>query len=199
MDDARLSEQIKFLTEADRLKSVVRRNRVLNGERAENSAEHSWQLALMAVVLSEYAAPEVDVSRVIKMLLVHDLVEIDAGDTFAFDRAAVLTQRGREEEAAARVFGLLPPDQAEDFRALWEEFEARRTPEARFARAMDNLGGGVLPNCHHRGGGWREAGVSVERVRALNAGIALGSPALWEYAEGRIDEAARAGFLDGAE
>ena len=136
---------MQFLKEADKVKSVFRRNRILHDERAENDAEHSWHLALMAVVLSEHASPKVDVLHVVKMLLIHDLVEIDAGDTFAFDQAAVLTQREREERAAERIFGLLPADMAEEMRAVWEEFECQETPEARFAGALDCLGGGVVP------------------------------------------------------
>jgi len=186
---------MQFLIEADKVKSVFRRNRVLHGERRENDAEHSWQLALMAIVLSEHASPAVDVLHVVKMLLIHDLVEIDAGDTFAFDQAAALTQREREETAAGRIFGLLPSDMAEEIRAVWEEFELQATPEARFAKSMDCLGGGVVPNCHHRGGSWREAGVTVERVKALNGAIAAGSPTLWEYAEVLIDETHHKGFL----
>ena len=195
---ARVVKQMLFLIEADKAKSVFRRNHILHGERHENDAEHSWQLALMAVVLSEHASPEVDVLHVVKMLLVHDLVEIDAGDTFAFDQAAVSTQREREEKAADRVFGLLPTDMAEEMRALWEEFELQATPEARFAKSLDCLGGGVVPNCHHQGGSWREEGVTVERVKALNGAIVAGSPALWEYAEGLIDECRHEGFLHSA-
>lgn len=195
MDDARILQQMLFLKEADKVKSVFRRNRILHGERPENDAEHSWQLALMAVVLSEHASPKVDVLHVVKMLLIHDLVEIDSGDTFAFDQAAVLTQREREEKAAERIFGLLPAEMAEEMRAVWEEFECRETPEARFAGALDHLGGGVVPNCHHQGGCWREAGVTVERVKARNSPIAAGSPILWEYAEGLIDEVQQEGFI----
>lgn len=195
MNNDRILQQMQFLKEADKAKSVFRRNRVLHGERPENDAEHSWQLALMAVVLSEHASPKVDVLHVVRMLLIHDLVEIDAGDTFAFDQAAVLTQREREERAAERIFGLLPADMAEEMRAVWEEFECQETPEARFAGAMDHLGGGVVPNCHHQGGCWREAEVTVERVKARNCAIAAGSPTLWEYAEGLIDEVQQEGFL----
>ena len=158
MNNERLVQQMQFLSEADKLKSVFRRNQTLHSERQENSAEHSWQLALMAVVLSEYASPKVDVLRVVKMLLIHDLVEIDAGDTFAFDQAAVLTQRDREERAAERIFALLPSDIGQELRAMWVEFEDKETPESLFARSLDNLGGGVVPNCHHQGGCWREAG-----------------------------------------
>ncbi len=195
MNNARVLQRMRFLVEADKVKSVFRRNRVLHGERHENDAEHSWQLALMAVVLSEHASPDVDVLHVVKMLLIHDLVEIDSGDTFAFDQAAVLTQREREEKAADRIFGLLPSDMAEEMRAVWEEFESQETSEARFAKSLDCLGGGVVPNHHHQGGCWREAGVTVERVKALNGAIADGSPILWEYAEGLIDETQQDGFL----
>jgi len=190
---------MQFLMEADKIKSILRRNRILNGERHENDAEHSWQLALMAIVLAEHAYPEIDLLHVVKMLLVHDLVEIDAGDTFAFDPDALKTQQGREELAAARVFGLLPADMAAEMLVLWEEFEAQVTPEAKFAGAMDHLGGGVLPNCHHNGGCWREAGVSAERVKARNQAIAAGSPMLWDYAEALIDDAEAKGFISGKE
>ncbi len=195
MPDARLIQQMQFLTEADKVKSIFRRNRILHGDRLENDAEHSWQLALMAIVLSEYADPQVDVLHVVKMLLVHDLVEIDAGDTFAFDPDAVKTQREREIEASKRVFGLLPGDMADEMRALWEEFDALETPEAKYAASLDHLGGGVVPNCHNEGGCWREAGVSAERVKARNRAIEAGSPVLWDYAEGLIDEAKSAGFI----
>ena len=195
MNNPRLQQQMQFLTEADKIKSIFRRNRILNGDRHENDAEHSWQLALMAIVLSEHADPEVDLLHVVKMLLVHDLVEIDAGDTFAYDTDALKTQREREEHAAARVFGLLPADMGAEMRALWEEFEAQATPEAKFAGAMDHLGGGVVPNCRHDGGCWREGGVSAERVKARNQAIAAGSPVLWDYAEELIDNAEAKGFI----
>ena len=198
MDHPRLLQQMQFLTEADKIKSIFRRNRILHGDRHENDAEHSWQLALMAIVLSEHADPQVDVLHVVKMLLIHDLVEIDAGDTFAFDPAALQTQREREEAAAERVFSLLPGDMGAEMRALWEEFEAQATPEAKFAGAMDHLGGGIVPNCFHQGGCWREAGVSAERVKARNSAIAAGSPVLWDYAERLIDDVENAGFLQSA-
>ncbi len=181
--------------EADKIKSIFRRNRILNGERQENDSEHSWQLALMAIVLSEHADPHINLLHVVKMLLIHDLVEIDAGDTFAFDPDALKTQRQREELAATRVFGLLPADMATEMLVLWEEFEAQETPEAKFAGAMDHLGGGVVPNCRHQGGCWRESGVSAERVKARNRAIADGSPVLWDYAEALIDDAEAKGFI----
>lgn len=195
MNNPRLLQQMQFLAEADKIKSIFRRNRILNGERQENDAEHSWHLALMAVVLAEHADPQVDLLRVVKMLLIHDLVEIDAGDTFAFDPDALKTQREREELAASRVFGLLPTEMAAEMRALWEEFEAQSTPEAKYAGAMDHLGGGVVPNCHHEGGCWRGAGVSAERVKARNHAIAAGSPVLWDYAEALIDDTEAKGFI----
>ena len=195
MDNPRLSQQMQFLIESDKIKSIFRRNRILNGERLENDAEHSWQLALMAIILSEHADPKVDVLHVVKMLLVHDLVEIDAGDTFAFDPDAVLTQREREAKAAKRVFGLLPSDTAGEMQALWEEFDALETPEAKFAAALDHLGGGVVPNCHHQGGCWREADVSADRVKARNQAIEAGSPVLWDYAEDLINETKREGWI----
>lgn len=195
MNNSRLQQQMQFLTEADKIKSIFRRNRILNGDRQENDAEHSWQLALMAIILSEHADPQVDLLHVVKMLLVHDLVEIDAGDTFAFDSDALKTQRGREEQAAARVFSLLPADMVAEMLGIWEEFEAQATPEAKFAGAMDHLGGGVVPNCRHDGGCWREAGVSAERVKARNRAIVAGSPVLWDYAEELIDDAEAKGFI----
>ena len=195
MNNPRLQQQMQFLTEADKIKSIFRRNRILNGDRHENDAEHSWQLALMAIVLSEHANPAVDLLHVVKMLLIHDLVEIDAGDTFAFDPDALKTQRGREEVAAARVFGLLPTEMAAEMLGIWEEFEAQATPEAKFAGAMDHLGGGVMPNCRHDGGCWREAEVSADRVKARNHAIAAGSPVLWDYAEELIDDAEAKGFI----
>ena len=194
----RLSQQMAFVIEVDKIKAIIRRNRVLHGDRHENSAEHSWHLALMAIVLAEYAQPKVDVLRVVKMLLIYDLVEIDAGDTFAYDTAAVLTQRDREVQAAERIFGLLPTDMEQGFRHLWDEFEAHETPEAKFAKAMDHMGG-VLPGYVHDGGSWREAGVTVERVKDRNSVIADGSPRLWEYAEGLIDEVRDKGFLISSE
>ena len=151
----------------------------------------------MAIVLSEHAASPVDILRVVKMLLVHDLVEIDAGDTFAFDQAAVLAQREREAKAADRIFGLLPSDTADEFRAAWEEFESGETPEARFAKSMDCLGGGVLPNSRHQGGCWRESDAPVERVKDINRPIEASTPRLWEYAEGLIDAAEQGGFIRG--
>jgi putative hydrolase of HD superfamily len=187
-ENHRLLQQIQFVIEADKVKSIFRRNRILHGERHENDAEHSWHLALMAIVLAEHADPPVDVLRVLKMVLVHDLVEIDAGDTFGYDEAGLLTQAERERQAADRIFGLLPPDMALEMRAVWDEFEAKETAEAKFATALDRMGG-VLPSYHHNGGCWRGANVTIDQVKARNGFIAQSSPTLWQYAEGLIDDA----------
>ena len=194
MPEDRLAAQLSFLAEADRLKGVLRMTRIRSGERRENSAEHSWHLALMALVLAEHSAEPVDVSRVLGMVVVHDLVEIDAGDTWAYDVAGRETQKEREARAADRIFGILPPEQAARFRALWDEFEAGETPEAKFAASLDFLSA-VLPNAHHEGGTWREHGISVERIVVRNGLITDGSPALWAHAEGLIVAAEAAGHV----
>lgn len=135
----RLDQQLAFILEIDKLKEVLRQTRLITGERRENSAEHSWHIALLAILLAEYANTPVDVLRVVKMLLIHDIVEIDAGDTFAYSAVPKAEQALREQLAAQRIFGLLPPDQEEEFVALWEEFEAGATPEAQFAHALDRF------------------------------------------------------------
>lgn len=190
----RLSRQLDFIREIDRLKTVLRRTLILDRSRRENSAEHSWHIALMAVVLAEHSAEPVDVARVVQMLLVHDLVEIDAGDTFVYDTTASRDKDEREERAAERLFGLLPADQAAEVRSLWEEFEARATPEARFAAAIDRLSP-VLHNCATEGHTWRENGVVHEQVLAVNRHIADGAPALWRHVERLLDEAVAKGHL----
>lgn len=194
----RLLQQMQFVVEVDKVKSIFRRGHVLHGDRHENDAEHSWHLAIMAVLLAEHANDSVDVLRVVKMALIHDLVEIDAGDTFAYDEAALQTQREREVRAADRIFGMLPGDMTDELRGLWEEFDRRETADARFAAALDRISG-VLSSCHHQGGCWREAGVTVERIKARNSAIGSGSVALWEYAEALIDDALNQGFIGGAE
>lgn len=192
--DDRLARQIAFILEVDRLKQVARQTLIADGSRRENDAEHSWHLALMAGVLAEYAPPGVDVGRVTRMLLAHDLVEIDAGDTYCYDPAACLTQRDREARAADRIFAILPADQAGELRALWEEFEARATPEARFAAALDRVQP-VLLNYHTQGVAWREHDVSRSQVIERNGHIEAGAPRLWEYVRGLIDEATARGWL----
>ncbi len=150
----RLARQIAFIIELDKLKQVLRQTLLIDRSRQENDAEHSWHIAAMVVVLDEYAEPEVDRLRVLKMLLIHDIVEIDAGDTFLYDTAHAATQAAREQAAAERLYGLLPPDQGAALRALWDEFEAGETRDARFAKALDRLQP-MLHNCHTEGAMWR--------------------------------------------
>lgn len=192
----RLEQQLRFAVEADRLKNVVRQTVLADGSRQENSAEHSWHIALMAFLLAEHAGETVDIGRVTLMLLLHDLVEIDAGDTFAYDAPAQVDKARHEQAAADRIFGLLPPEQAARFRMLWEEFEQRATPEARFANALDRLQP-ILLNYHSGGAGWRRWGVSVEQVLERNRPIADGAPDLWEHARELIDEARSHGWVQG--
>ena len=192
---ARLVRQIEFIAECDKLKEVFRQTLNTQSRRAENDAEHSWHLCLCVIVLAEHAnAPELDVLRVLKMLIVHDLVEIDAGDTFAYDVAAMANQHEREAIAAERIFGLLPPDQAADFRALWDEFEAKETAEAKFATAVDRFQP-MLLNCRSQGAAWNRHGVTHDRVIARNRHIADGCSELWRYAERMLQDVVDAGHL----
>jgi putative hydrolases of HD superfamily len=192
---ARLERQMRFVLEVDKLKEVIRRTRLPGSDRHENSAEHTWHIVLMAATLAEHAAePPPDLGRVMRMLLVHDLVEIDAGDTFGYDTAGHEGKYEREARAADRIFGLLPADQAAEFRALWEEFEAVQTPAAKFALAMDRLQA-VMLNAAARGGSWREHGITYDRVIERNRVIADGSPALWAFALRLLDEAVAQGHL----
>ncbi len=191
----RLVLQIEFIVECDKLKEIVRQTINTQSRRAENDAEHSWHLCLCVIVLAEHAnAPDLDVLRVLKMLIVHDLVEIDAGDTFAYDVAAMATQHAREVVAAERIFGLLPPDQAGDFRALWDEFEAKQTPESKFATAVDRFQP-MLLNCRSQGAAWKRHGVTHDRVFARNQHIAAGCNELWQYAEKMLQECVASGHL----
>ncbi len=190
-----LGGQIRFLREADELKGVLRQSSILDGSRKENSAEHSWHLALMAQVLGDYAPPGTDLSRVTAMLLIHDLVEIDAGDLFVYaDATAHARQEAAENAAADRIFALLPPGQGRGLRALWDEFEERRTPEARFARALDRLQP-MLANYYLGGGTWQAHGVRAGQVLDKVALIADGSAALGDFARELVGAAVRQGFL----
>ena len=194
MASERLERQIEFILEVDRLKSVMRRSYLLNGERHENSAEHSWHLAMMAMVLAEHASEPVDVCRVVMMVLIHDVVEIDAGDTFVYDAAANGGKAEREARAAARIYGLLPGDQGRELLELWREFEAAETADARFAAALDRMMP-ILHNVHTGGRAWREHGITAEQVLSLNARMGRGSETLWAYVRGLIGRAVADGVL----
>ena len=183
----RLQKQMKFILEVDKVKEIFRQTYLSDGSRKENDAEHSWHLALMAVLLKEYANEEVDLLKVIPMVLIHDLVEIDAGDTYAYDQAGLATQREREPKAADRIFGLLPSDQAEVFRALWEEFEAYETADAKFAHALDNCQPLFL-NDASGGKSWKEHGVHKSQIYKRNEHTAEGSVEIWEYMKTLVDK-----------
>ncbi len=190
----RLAQQLAFILEVDRLKSVMRQSRLISDERYENSAEHSWHLALMVMILAEYANEPVDLLRTIKMVLIHDIVEIDAGDTFAYDSEGALDKEEREQQAAARLFGLLPADQAAEIDTLWEEFEARVTPEARLANAVDRM----MPLMHNyftRGGSWQRHAITRPQVINRVGSIDDGSNELWRVAQELIDAAVDEGIL----
>lgn len=178
MPDERMDEQFAFLVEADKLKTVLRRTLLTDSSRQENSAEHSWHLLLAAIVLEEYAAQPVDLPRVLRMLAVHDLVEIDAGDTFAYDDSGNASKGERERRAADRVFGLLPADQGIEVRGLWEEFEAGETAEAKFAHAIDRIQP-FLQNRTTGGGSWRIYGPTREQVLARMDPVRTALPRLW--------------------
>jgi putative hydrolase of HD superfamily len=191
----RLAQQIAFLVEVDKLKEVFRQTRLTQSRRHENDAEHSWHLCLAVILLAEHAdAAQLDVLRVLKMVILHDLVEIDAGDTFAYDEAGMADQHERECRAADRIFGLLPESQSAEFRALWDEFEAGETAESRFARACDRFQP-MLLNLMTDGASWREHGITLDRVRARNQHIAAGSRTLWERMEDLLEQATQAGII----
>ncbi|MFC1525333.1 HD family hydrolase [Candidatus Latescibacterota bacterium] len=190
----RLAQQLDFIAAMDQLKHVLRQTFLIDDHRRENDAEHSWHLCLMAIALAEHANEEVDLLRVLKMVILHDLVEIDAGDTFAYDVEGNRDKEDREALAADRIFGLLPDEQGRELRTLWEEFEGRRSPEARFAAALDRLQPMLL---NYRGGGeaWRRHDVRAPQVVERNRHIAEGSQALWEYGRELIERAVSEGKL----
>lgn len=191
----RLARQIAFIVEADKLKNIFRQTINTVSGRAENDAEHSWALCLLVITLAEHAnVPQLDVLRVLKMVIIHDLVEIDAGDTFAYDTKNMAEQHARESIAADRIFGLLPAGQSAEFRALWDEFEARQTSESKFAAAVDRFHP-MLLNCSTEGAAWKRHGITVDRVLARNAHIAEGSTALWSYAQEMLAAAVTAGHV----
>jgi putative hydrolase of HD superfamily len=191
----RLDSQLAFILEIDKLKSILRQTPVTGPERRqENSAEHSWHLAVMASLLAEYSPEPVDVGRVVAMVLIHDIVEVDAGDTFAYDPAGYKDKEERERRAADRLFGLLPADQCSHLRALWEEFEAAQSPEALYANALDRVQPFLLNSCTG-GGSWRSHRVTREQVLTRMEPIRHGTPALWPVVEGIVEDAVARGWL----
>ena len=192
----RLARQIAFLVEADKLKSVIRRTPLVDASRLENSAEHSWHLVLVIMVLREYVPPDIDWMRVMEMVAVHDLVEIDAGDVSAYDLEGLSMKAVREQAAADRVFGLLPSDLGRRFRGLWDEFEGSRTPEARFANAVDRLQP-LLQNEHSGGGSWRGQMLKRGQVLRRMAPIEAAMPDLWPHVVLVVDTFCVAGVLAG--
>jgi putative hydrolase of HD superfamily len=193
MEPSRLNQQLQFILEIDRLKQILRQTLLTDSSRRENSAEHSWHIAIMAMVLADYAPPGVDLNRAIKMLLIHDVVEIDAGDTFCYDLQNH-NKADREERAAIRLFGLLPLDQAQEFRQLWDEFEAQKSITAQFAAALDR----IQPFLHNRathGGTWKLHNISREQVLQRMQPVAAGAPELWTFIQTAIEECVERGDL----
>ncbi len=195
VDGNSLEQQIGFILEVEKLKQVFRQTLLVDDKRQENDAEHSWHLALMALLLEDHAVEAVDILRVVKMVLIHDIVEIDAGDTFAYDEAGQEGKEEREREAARRIFGLLPAQDGHELVQLWEEFEARQTADARYANALDRFQP-LLLNYHAGGDTWRRHGVRKDQVIARNRHIIEGSAALWDYARELIDRAVAEGKLE---
>lgn len=194
MMDQRMEQQFAFALEVDKLKNIFRQTRLSGHGRRENDAEHSWHIALMAYLFREYANEEVDILRVMLMCLVHDIVEIDAGDTYAYDAQGLETQKAREAAARERLYSILPEDQGAELAALFDEFEACETPEARFARALDNIQPMML-NHSNGGGDWREHGIAAEQVYRRQSRTRLGSERLFAVADEVIRENIRKGNL----
>ena len=176
----RIDKQFEFIREIDKEKEITRHTFLADASRRENDAEHAWHMAIMTILLSEYSNEEIDLLKTITMLLIHDIVEIDAGDTYAYDEKGKENQAEREEKAAKRIFNMLPEDQAEKMIALWHEFEAQRTPEAKFARCMDNIQPMML-NDASNGLAWEENGVKISQILKRNERTAEGSKVLWDY------------------
>ena len=190
----RLDQQLSFILEIDKLKTILRQTLLTDSSRRENSAEHSWHLAIMSVLLAEYATEPVDMLRVIKMLLVHDLIEIDAGDTFAYDVAGNVGRAEREEHGAERIFGLLPEEQGRELRALWEEFDAFKTPESKYANALNRLQP-LLHNARTEGGTWRIHSVARDQVYRRMEPIRSALPELWPMVTRIIEDACARGWI----
>ena len=191
----RIEQQAAFAVEIDKVKNVFRQTWLADGSRKENDAEHAWHAALMAVLLAEYSNEPIDILKVVKMLLLHDLVEIDAGDSYAYDEAAQATAHEREQKAADRIFGMLPKDQRQEFRGLWDEFEEYETPEAKFAHVMDNFQP-LLLNDAADGKGWKEHQVKRANIEKRNRKTSKGSKRINEYIEQIIDRNIEKGNIE---
>ncbi|MCM1385821.1 MAG: HD domain-containing protein [Bacillus sp. (in: Bacteria)] len=194
MDKERLKKQIDFILEADKEKNILRQTHLSGNGRRENDAEHAWHMAIMVYLLKEYANEEFDVAKAMMMALIHDIVEIDAGDTYAYDVKGRETKKMREEQAAERIYGLLPDNQGEELKSLFQEYEASETPEARFVRVMDNFQP-LLLNHSNNGRDWREHEIRKSQVMKRHMSTKLGSNIIWEYAEKIIEEHVRKGNL----
>ena len=194
MHSDKLAKQIDFIKEIDKVKYIQRKTKLFNSDRNENDAEHICHLALMALVLAEHSNEQIDILKVIKMVLIHDIVEIDAGDTFIYDSQKNHSNTDEERLAAQRIFGLLPQEQRDELIAIWEEFEAGESSEAKFARSMDRLEP-LLQNTSNKGGTWNEFGVNYDKVYEKKQIIKEGSDTLWNFAEGLINESVEKGIL----
>lgn len=194
MDKERFQKQLDFILEADKEKNILRQTHLSGHGRRENDAEHAWHMAIMIYLLKEYANEEIDVAKAMMMALIHDIVEIDAGDTYAYDTAGLETQKEREEKAAERIFGMLPEDQKAELKSLFEEFEAYETPEAKFARAMDNFQP-LLLNDSNDGGDWKEHGVCRSQIMGRHKKTRLGSEEIGQYSEELIMENVKKGNI----
>lgn len=189
-----LIKQVNFIKEIDKLKYIQRKTKLFNSDRNENDAEHSWHLAMMAIVLAEHSDKPIDVLKVLKMVLIHDIVEIDAGDTFIYDSTKNHTNTNEELLAAKRIFGLLPTEQAEEFIEIWKEFEDGITDEAKFAKSMDRFEP-LLQNTSNNGGTWAEYNVPFQKVYDKKKAIQNGSTTIWKYAENLLNESVEKGIL----
>ncbi|MFW6029826.1 MAG: HD domain-containing protein [Halanaerobiales bacterium] len=192
--DKRLKKQIEFLVEIDKIKEIFRHTKLFEGSRYENDAEHSWHLALMAIILSEYSNQEIDISKVLKMVLIHDIVEIDAGDYILYTDK-IDEKAEKEEKAARRIFGILPKEQSEELLELWLEFERKETAEARFATSLDRLEP-LMQNYYTEGYAWKKNNINSQKIFKANKHIADGSEKLWQHAKAMIEECIEKGLID---
>lgn len=194
MQNDRLLKQIGFIKEIDKLKYIQRKTKLFNSDRHENDAEHSWHLAMMILVLAEHSEKPIDILKVVKMVLIHDIVEIDTGDVFIYDTEKRESNTEKEHIAAKRIFGLLPKEQADEFIAIWEEFEAGFTDESKFAKAVDRFEP-LLQNVSNNGGTWAEYNIDYQDVVEKNKHIKQGAMSIWNYTENMLNDSVAKGIL----